>query len=69
MVLLNTFMVVITLRPLGLESSVRPSLAFYNSTHEIDTLVAALHDLVGRYDHEQRNPRHYSPQGQRDCQG
>jgi len=49
MVLLNTFMVVNTLHPLSLESSVRPSLAFYNTTHEIDTLVAALHDLVGRH--------------------
>jgi cysteine desulfurase/selenocysteine lyase len=37
------------IRHFGLESSVRPSLAFYNTTHEIDTLVAALHDLVGRH--------------------
>jgi cysteine desulfurase/selenocysteine lyase len=34
------------IRRFGLESSVRPSLAFYNTTDEIDTLVAALHDLV-----------------------
>jgi cysteine desulfurase/selenocysteine lyase len=34
------------IRHFGLESSVRPSLAFYNTTDEIDTLVAALHDLV-----------------------
>ena len=38
-----------TIRHFGLESSVRPSLAFYNTTDEIDTLVAALHDLVGRH--------------------
>lgn len=37
------------IRHFGLESSVRPSLAFYNTTNEIDTLVAALHDLVGRH--------------------
>ena len=37
------------IRHFGLESSVRPSLAFYNTTDEIDTLVAALHDLVGRH--------------------
>ena len=34
------------IRHFGLESSVRPSLAFYNTRDEIDTLVAALHDLV-----------------------
>jgi cysteine desulfurase/selenocysteine lyase len=34
------------IRHFGLESSVRPSLAFYNTTDEIDTLVAALHDIV-----------------------
>jgi cysteine desulfurase/selenocysteine lyase len=38
-----------TIRHFGLESSVRPSLAFYNTTDEIDTLVAALHDLVGSH--------------------
>jgi selenocysteine lyase/cysteine desulfurase len=38
-----------TIRHFGLESSVRPSLAFYNTTDEIDTLVASLHDLVGRH--------------------
>ena len=37
------------IRHFGLESSVRPSLAFYNTTDEIDTLVSALHDLVGRH--------------------
>jgi cysteine desulfurase/selenocysteine lyase len=37
------------IRHFGLESSVRPSLAFYNTTDEIDTLVAALHDVVGRH--------------------
>lgn len=38
-----------TIRHFGMESSVRASLAFYNTTDEIDTLVAALHDLVGRH--------------------
>jgi cysteine desulfurase / selenocysteine lyase len=38
-----------TIRHFGLESSVRPSLSFYNTTDEIDTLVAALHDLVVRH--------------------
>lgn len=33
------------LRRFGLESSVRPSLAFYNTCQEIDVLVAALHRL------------------------
>jgi cysteine desulfurase/selenocysteine lyase len=37
------------IRHFGLESSVRPSLAFYNTTDEIDTLVATLHDVVGRH--------------------
>ena len=36
------------IRHFGLESSVRPSLAFYNTTDEIDTLVDALHHLVAR---------------------
>jgi len=33
------------LRRFGLESTVRPSLAFYNTCGEIDTLVSTLHDL------------------------
>lgn len=33
------------LRHFGLESTVRPSVAFYNTTEEIDTLVRALHSL------------------------
>jgi cysteine desulfurase/selenocysteine lyase len=37
------------IRHFGLESSVRPSLAFYNTTDEIDTLVAALHDVVATH--------------------
>jgi cysteine desulfurase/selenocysteine lyase len=37
------------IRHFGLESSVRPSLAFYNTPDEIDTLVATLHDVVGRH--------------------
>lgn len=36
------------IRHFGLESSVRTSLAFYNTTNEIDAFVSALHDLVGR---------------------
>jgi len=36
------------LRRFGLESTVRPSLAFYNTTAEIDLLVEALHRLTGR---------------------
>jgi cysteine desulfurase/selenocysteine lyase len=35
------------IRHFGLESSVRPSLAFYNTADEVDALVNALHDLVG----------------------
>lgn len=34
------------LRRFGLESTVRPSLAFYNTTAEIDKMVAVLHQLV-----------------------
>jgi len=37
------------IRHFGLESSVRPSLAFYNTTDEVDALVAALHELVGTH--------------------
>jgi cysteine desulfurase/selenocysteine lyase len=37
------------IRHFGLESSVRPSLAFYNTKDEVDALVSALHDLVGRH--------------------
>jgi cysteine desulfurase/selenocysteine lyase len=37
------------IRHFGLESSVRPSLAFYNTTDEVDALVSALHDLVERH--------------------
>jgi cysteine desulfurase/selenocysteine lyase len=33
------------LRRFGLESTVRPSIAFYNTCGEIDTLVSVLHDL------------------------
>ena len=33
------------LRRFGLETTVRPSLAFYNTCEEIDTLVATLHRL------------------------
>jgi cysteine desulfurase/selenocysteine lyase len=36
------------LRRLGLEATVRPSLAFYNTHDEVDTLVRALHDLAAR---------------------
>ena len=32
-------------RHFGLESTVRPSLAFYNTREEVDTLVRALHSL------------------------
>lgn len=35
------------LRRFGLESTVRPSLAFYNTSAEIDALVAALHRIEG----------------------
>jgi cysteine desulfurase/selenocysteine lyase len=34
-----------TMRRFGLESTVRPSLAFYNTPAEIDALVAALRKL------------------------
>ncbi|GAA2098414.1 family 2A encapsulin nanocompartment cargo protein cysteine desulfurase [Microlunatus panaciterrae] len=34
------------LRRLGLEATVRPSLAFYNTCAEVDTMVAALHRLA-----------------------
>ena len=33
------------IRHFGLETSVRPSLAFYNTREEIDALVRALHSL------------------------
>jgi len=33
------------LRRFGVESTVRPSIAFYNTCAEIDTLVATLHQL------------------------
>ncbi|TAK99176.1 MAG: SufS family cysteine desulfurase [Aquabacterium sp.] len=35
------------LRRFGLEATVRPSLAFYNTCAEVDTLVATLHKLSG----------------------
>jgi len=35
-------------RHFGLESTVRPSLAFYNTHQEVDTLVQVLHSLPGR---------------------
>jgi len=35
------------LRRFGLEATVRPSLAFYNTTGEVDTLVNTLHRLAG----------------------
>src|SRR5690606_14354626 len=35
------------LRRFGVEATVRPSLAFYNTCAEIDTLAGALHKLVG----------------------
>lgn len=38
-----------SIRHFGLESTVRPSLAFYNTTDEIETLVSALHDLMARH--------------------
>jgi cysteine desulfurase/selenocysteine lyase len=38
------------LRRFGVEASVRPSLAFYNTFDEIDRLVAVLHRLAGRGD-------------------
>ncbi|MGC4075980.1 MAG: aminotransferase class V-fold PLP-dependent enzyme [Rubrivivax sp.] len=34
------------LRRFGLEATVRPSLAFYNTCEEIDQLVAVLHRLA-----------------------
>ncbi len=34
------------LRRFGLEATVRPSLAFYNTCEEVDTLVAVLHRLA-----------------------
>ena len=34
-----------SLRRFGLESTVRPSLAFYNTYKEIDTLIEVLHQL------------------------
>ncbi|MCE9587057.1 MAG: SufS family cysteine desulfurase [Verrucomicrobia bacterium] len=37
------------IRHFGLESSVRPSLAFYNTTDEIDALVAALHEITSTH--------------------
>ncbi|HEX5544352.1 MAG TPA: cysteine desulfurase, partial [Nitrospira sp.] len=37
-----------TVRRFGLEGTVRPSLAFYNTRDEIDVLVRALHDLRRR---------------------
>jgi cysteine desulfurase / selenocysteine lyase len=39
------------LRRLGLEATVRPSLALYNTRDEIDTLVAAVHRLAQRSGH------------------
>ena len=36
------------LRRFGVETTVRPSLAFYNTCAEIDTLVGVLHRLAGR---------------------
>ncbi len=35
------------LRRFGLESTVRPSLAFYNTTADVDKLVSVLHQLKG----------------------
>ncbi|WP_108927099.1 family 2A encapsulin nanocompartment cargo protein cysteine desulfurase [Leptospira johnsonii] len=35
------------LRRFGLESTVRPSLAFYNTCEDIDALIRALYDLIG----------------------
>ncbi|MEI9934853.1 MAG: aminotransferase class V-fold PLP-dependent enzyme [Ferruginibacter sp.] len=35
------------LRRFGLESTVRPSLAFYNTCADVDTLVAVLWELKG----------------------
>jgi cysteine desulfurase/selenocysteine lyase len=32
----------------GVTATVRPSLAFYNTCEEVDTLAAALHRLVGQ---------------------
>lgn len=37
------------LRRFGLEATVRPSLAFYNTTGEVDTLVNTLHRLSGTH--------------------
>ena len=39
------------LRRFGVESTVRPSLAFYNTCSDIDTLVATLHRLQSRHRH------------------
>ena len=35
------------LRRFGLETTVRPSLAFYNTCAEVDLMVRALHQLAG----------------------
>jgi cysteine desulfurase/selenocysteine lyase len=37
------------LRRFGLESSVRPSLAFYNTCQEIDVMIAALQRLQANH--------------------
>jgi cysteine desulfurase/selenocysteine lyase len=38
-----------SLRRLGFETTVRPSLAFYNTREEIDRLVDALKEIGNRY--------------------
>jgi cysteine desulfurase/selenocysteine lyase len=45
------------LRRFGLESSVRPSLAFYNNTADIDALIGALQRLTGGADSRVALPR------------
>ncbi|MHB9077346.1 MAG: aminotransferase class V-fold PLP-dependent enzyme [Pirellulaceae bacterium] len=37
-----------SLRRFGLEATVRPSLAFYNTTDEIDRLAAAIEHILRR---------------------
>ena len=35
-------------RHFGVETTIRPSLAFYNTREEVDVLIHALHDIVRR---------------------
>jgi len=51
------------LRRFGVESSVRPSLAFYNTCADIDTLTFALLRLVGRRSPVEARVRAVAPAG------